>query len=575
MRKRNGKKGFSLKRMERPKQLSESEERYRLILEATNDGIWDEQGEKRYFSDRWLEITGYTREDMNRMDNWQDLIHPDDRATAIATMKEHQQKQTPYYSCTYRLRKKDGQYIWIQVRGKALFDENGRVCRMAGSHTDVTELKEYQEQLRYMAYHDILTGLPNRLALYEDLSKVFADSADRKGTLFLVDLDNFKFINDSMGQSFGDRLLKIVGTRLIQALNGAGSVYRFGGDEFVVYINGYGRAEELIGYALEITGSFKTPLQIGNSVFQITSSVGVALYPEHGSSPDELLRCADYALHSAKKTGKNRFAYFDQTMNEAFSEWKVVERHLRTALEKDEFHICYQPQLDLDTGRISGFEALLRWRSPELGDVPPVRFIKIAEDTHSIIEIGKWVLKNACCFIKEIHRSGSPGLSVSVNISILQLLQEDFVDEVMNVLFQLDLAPACLELEITESILMESYEIIGKKLRLLQHYGVRIALDDFGKGYSSLHYLLRLPINTLKVDKSFIDSIISEEKESTLAGQIISIGKGMGLCVIAEGVETKQQMDYLISHGCHKIQGYYFSRPLPERNIRTILEGEM
>jgi diguanylate cyclase (GGDEF)-like protein/PAS domain S-box-containing protein len=557
--------------VESQKQLSRSEERYRLILEATNDGIWDEQEEKRYFSDRWLELTGYTREDLNEMGDWKSLIHPEDRTGAIASMEEYREKRIPHYRYTYRLKRKDGQYIWIQARGKALFDGDGNVYRMAGSHTDITELKEYQEQLHYMAYHDTLTELPNRLALYEDLSGIFANSTDTRGALFFIDLDNFKFVNDSMGQSFGDRLIRIVGYRLTQILNEAGTVYRFGGDEFVVYINGYRDTEELAGYALMILNSFKMPLTIGNSIFHATISIGISLYPEHGHDSDELLRCADFALHKAKKTGKNRYILFDQTMSETFSEWMVIEKHLRMALEKNEFQIHYQPQLDLESGRISGFEALLRWQNPELGEVPPIKFIKIAEDTHIIIEVGKWVLQNACLFIKTLHRNGYPGLSVSVNISILQLLQEDFVEGVLETLLQLEFEPEHLELEITESILMESYEIIGMKLRQMQRCGVRIALDDFGKGYSSLHYLLQLPINTLKVDKSFIDSITSGEQESALAGQIISIGKSLGLCVIAEGVEVQEQMDYLIKQGCHKIQGYYFSKPLPEKDVKRIL----
>jgi diguanylate cyclase (GGDEF)-like protein/PAS domain S-box-containing protein len=560
--------------LESQKQLSESEERYRLISEATNDGIWDEQEDKRYFSDRWFEITGYTREDLDVIEDWKSLIHPDDYEAANAIMVEHQQRKTPFYRCDYRLKGKNGKYIWIQARGKALFDEVDNVYRMAGSHTDITELKEYQETLHHMAYHDILTGLPNRLALYEDLSGIFAKSQDTRGVLLFIDLDNFKFINDSIGHSFGDQLIKRIGERLAQILKDVGTIYRLGGDEFVVYIYKHKGVEEVIEYALRILNSFKTPFEIGNRVLQTTFSIGISLFPEHGSNPDQLLKHADIAMYRAKEEGKNRFVIFDKTMNEAVSERMVIEKHLRTALEKNEFQIHYQPQLDLKTGKISGFEALLRWQSPELGTVSPIKFIKVAEDTHIIIEIGKWVLQNACSFIKRLHRIGYSGLSVSVNVSMLQLLQDGFMDEVMEVLYHLELEPEYLELEITESILMESYDMIGKKLMKLQHHGVRIALDDFGKGYSSLHYLLKLPITTLKIDKTFIDSITLETKERTLTGQIVSIGTSMGLCVVAEGVETQEQMDYLVENECHKIQGYHFSRPVQEKEVEALLMRE-
>lgn len=560
--------------MESQKHLLESEERYRLISEATNDGIWDEQEDIRYFSDRWFEITGYNREDLDRIGDWKSLIHPDDYEAAIAIMVEHQQMKTPYYCCEYRLKEKNGQYIWIQARGKALFNEMGNVYRMAGSHSDITELKKYQERLHHIAYHDILTDLPNRLALYEDLSGNFTKNIDTQGTLSFIDLDNFKFINDSLGHSFGDQLIRQIGKRLNQVMKDKGTVYRLGGDEFIVHIHGYKGIEEVTRDMKNILDSFNAPFDIGNSVLHTTFSIGTSCYPEHGSNPDELLKCADIAMHKAKESGKNRFVIFDQSMNEAVLERIVIEEHLWTALENNEFQIHYQPQLDLWTGKISGFEALLRWYSLELGNVSPVKFIRIAEDTHLIIRIGKWVLQKSCCFIKKLHQNGYSNLTISVNVSMLQLLQDDFVDDVMNTLYVMDLEPEYLELEITESILMESFEMIGNKLMRLQQYGVRIALDDFGKGYSSLHYLLQLPITTLKIDKTFIDSISLKTKERTLTGQIVSMGKRMGFNIVAEGVEKEEQLDYLIEHECHKIQGYLFSRPVPEKEAEDLLMEE-
>lgn len=560
--------------IESQKQLMESEERYRLISEAANDGIWEEREDIRYFSDRWFEITGYTKEELEEVGDWQKLIHPDDYHAAKGIMIEHQQRKTPYYRCEYRFKKKNGEYIWIQARGKAQFDKSGKVYRMAGSHTDVTDLKEYENRLHVMAYHDMLTGLPNREALYEEMNSIFSDSFESKGAVLFIDLDNFKHINDSMGHSSGDQLIKEIGQRLVHVLKDKGKVYRLSGDEFVVHIYDAKNNKDVSSYATSVCNKFKIPFEVGNSVIHIASSIGVALYPEHGYSADDLLKCADIAMYKAKESGKNRFVIFDHSMNEDFLERIMIERNLWTALDNNEFQIYYQPQLDLGTGKISGFEALLRWNSLKMGFVSPIKFIKVAEDTHLIINIGKWVLINACIFIKRLHQRGYEGLTVSVNVSMIQLLQDDFVEDVANVINLMNIDPRCLELEITESILMESFEMIGNKLVKLQELGVSIALDDFGKGYSSLHYLLQLPISTLKVDKTFIDSISLKSKESALTGEIVSIGKKMDFCVVAEGVETQEQLDYLIEHKCHKIQGYLFSKPMPESEAEILLEKE-
>jgi EAL domain-containing protein (putative c-di-GMP-specific phosphodiesterase class I) len=254
-------------------------------------------------------------------------------------------------------------------------------------------------------------------------------------------------------------------------------------------------------------------------------------------------------------------------MNDAISERVLLEKHLRTALDNNEFVLHYQPQLDIATNKVSGLEALIRWNSPELGFVSPLKFISIAEDTHLIIPIGEWVLKNACLFLKKLHQQGYSDMLMSVNISMLQLIQDDFANKVMEILDELKLDPKYLELEITESILMESYEAIAEKLKLLKGKGVRIALDDFGKGYSSLNYLKQLPISTLKIDKSFVDTISADDKNKSLTDLIVTIGITMGLCVVAEGVETQEQLDYLVEHKCSKIQGYFFSRPVPDEAV--------
>jgi diguanylate cyclase (GGDEF)-like protein len=420
------------------------------------------------------------------------------------------------------------------------------------------------EAMHDLAYYDQLTGLKNRASLIDRMSEVLNRNNKIRCALLFIDLDNFKYINDTMGHSFGDRMLKQISNRLLTLVENRFNVYRLGGDEFIILAEDYSELGEIERISVKILKELKNRIEIDNCILFNTVSIGVSLFPEHGYTMDELLMKADIAVYKAKDAGKNRIVIYDEPMNEAVTERMNIERGLRVALENNEFELYFQPQLDLQTNRISGFEALLRWHSDELGFVSPVKFISIAEDTHMIIPIGEWVIRNACIFLKRMHQTGYKDLTVSVNVSMLQLLQADFADFVSETLEMSYLEPKDLELEITESILMESYEAIAGKLMILRERGIKIALDDFGKGYSSLNYLRHLPISTLKIDKTFIDTISSTEKNRSLTDMIVKIGKSMDLCVVAEGVETQEQLDYLKKHKCSKIQGYLFSRPLTE-----------
>ncbi len=435
-------------------------------------------------------------------------------------------------------------------------------------------LKAYEKELEYQAYHDQLTGLKNRRALIRRLDQSITDENLGQVALLIVDIDNFKYINDTMGHVFGDNLLIKVSDRLGELTEKGCRIFRLSGDSYVVLLEGYNNEGDIESLAVKLLKGFESRFEVGGSSMFITVSIGIALYPEHGNNLDELLKNADIALYKAKETGKNRIVFYNKPMDEALSERVLLEKHMRTALDNNEFILHYQPQLDIRTNKISGFEALIRWKSPELGFISPLRFISVAEDTHLIIPIGEWVLKNSCIFLKNLQRQGYGDMSISVNISMLQLLQEDFVERVTEILHFSQLDPACLELEITESILMESYETIAGKLKKLTEKGIKIALDDFGKGYSSLNYLKQLPISTLKIDKSFIDTIEVGTKDKSLTDLIVKVGRSMGLCVVAEGVETQEQMDYLIKHKCSKIQGYLFSKPMPEELVKTILESK-
>ncbi len=557
------------------KKLLESQELYRLISEGTNEAIWWERDGRRSFSERWYEITGYNIDDIEAAEEgWEGFIHPEDRQKAKEKMLFHQNNCTPYYNCEYRFRRKDGKYIWFLARGKASFDDEKRIIQMAGSHSDITELKDYESKLFYLAYHDQLTGLKNRFALQERLDYLKRENEIKNYALLYIDIDNFKYVNDAMGHRFGDMLLTKVSERLLNSTTVNNSVYRIGGDEFIVLIENYDKKEYIERTAVAILKAFKPLFEIESINIFATISVGISIYPEHGKEIDSLLKNADIALYKAKESGKNRIVFYNDPMNEEIAGRVKIEKSLRTALDKKEFELYYQPQLDIRTGTISGFEALIRWRSGDLGFVSPQDFIGVAEATHLIIPIGEWVLKTACQFLNNLERLGYKGLSMSVNISMIQLIQDDFVDMVLDNIDAVHINPIQLELEITESILMESYEVIAKKLKILRARGIRIALDDFGKGYSSLNYLKLLPITTLKIDKSFIDTISSKGK--TLTDLIVKMGRSMDLCVVAEGVETQEQFDFLIKHKCNKIQGYLFSKPMPEsETINKIREHYM
>lgn len=434
------------------------------------------------------------------------------------------------------------------------------------------KLIQSEKELEYQAYHDQITGVQNRLALINRINSLINEDSGRKIALIIADIDNFRNINDAMGHSFGDQLLIEVGTRLKILSEGCFELYRLSGDEYVILQEGFEEAAEVERLAVKLLKGFKSRFEINGSSLFATISMGAAVYPEHGDSLDELLKHADIALNKAKETGRNRIVFYTTHMNEAVAERVLIEKHLRTALDNNEFKLHYQPQIDIATRRISGLEALIRWESPELGSISPLKFINIAEDTHLIIPIGEWVLRNACMYLKELHQQGYDDLSVSVNISMLQLFQDDFADRVAEILDWSKLEPRYLELEITETILMESYEAIVEKLRLLRSKGVKIALDDFGKGYSSLNYLRQLPISTIKIDKSFIDSIGETGRRKSLTDLMVKIGRTMGMCVVAEGVETEYQLDYLTKHKCDKIQGYLFSKPVPAERVLDLLE---
>ncbi len=554
--------------------LRNNEEWYKLITEASYDALWDWhiKEDKMYFSDRWYKILGYTREESKDID-WTSLIDSEDYERIKETIKRSWDTKDTVFSVEYRIKDINGIYTWMQTIGKTLFDANGQPYRLAGSHKNINDIKEYQHRLEYIAYHDYLTDLPNRQYMHKVASDYFCKSNSingTKGAVIFVDIDNFKYINDTLGHNFGDFLICAISDRLNRIKKQGDILIRLGGDEFVILVNNINDRQEAEAFCKKILSSFDASFNINNNFLQVTSSIGISMFPEDGEVIDELLTKSDIAMFKSKGLGRNNYTFFHSGMNDKVIQRMEIERYLRSALDKNEFILYYQPQVDAESGAICSFEALIRWNSPELGFVPPDRFITLAEENHKIIDIGNWVLKSACEFIKEVHTNGYNQCYISINVSVIQLMQSDFVDNVIKIVNDITIDPNYIELEITESIFIESYESICEKLNKLREIGIKIALDDFGKGYSSLSYLKQLPISTLKIDKTFIDDVLEDNKIS-LVENIIDIGHKMNLNVVAEGVETKEQLTYLNEHRCDRIQGYYFSRPVPHREAMNLL----
>ncbi len=448
---------------------------------------------------------------------------------------------------------------------------------------------EAQARIRQLAFFDALTGLPNRELFRLRLEQSIA-LARRHGlplaALFL-DLDNFKRINDTLGHGVGDQLLQTIGQRLQRSVRAGDQVgrapsrdaeqepqlARFGGDEFVVSLSALRRSEDAALVARRILESVAQPVRLGEHEMLVTASIGIAVFPHDGEDPETLYRNADLAMYAAKRTGKNAFQFFSPGMNESAQKRLSVEGLLRRALTRGELSLWYQPQLHLRTGQVTGMEALLRWTSPELGPIPPLEFIPVAEETGLIIPIGEWVLRTACTQAKRWHDAGCVPLRMAVNVSVHQFVHPGFPDLVGRVLHETGLDPAALELEITESVLMKDEDHAVDTLAALKALGVSLALDDFGTGYSSLGRLKTFPIDRLKIDRSFIQAITADGDERAIASAVIAMAENMRLQVTAEGVETDNQLEYLRDNRCEEIQGFYISRPMPPEDADAFLHA--
>ncbi len=554
--------------------LKKSEAINNLILEASSEGVWQYDLADNIYSipSKFVESLGYRAEEMTSIMKIHEIIHPEDKEYSERNFNEHMIGNVPKYESEFRLVCKDGSHRWVKSSGKVLKDDSGRPYLMAGSFVDVTRLKEQQKELEHLAYYDILTDLPNRTLFLIELEKaqLRADEDNRKLAVLYMDLDNFKDVNDMLGHSTGDRLLQTMADRLRKIIPEKGIVTRLGGDEFVLLINDIDSEQDVYDYCLRIKKMVLEPFEFHGYRLSISSSMGVVIYPDIPGTSEDLLKSADAAMYRAKNMGKNTIQFYRDSIRADILKRLTIENRMREALYRNCFTLHYQPQICLKTGKIRAFEALLRWTDEELGTLSPVEFIPIAESSGLIVPMGEWILFEACRQAKELY-SGNTGILVSVNISAIQLKQTDFAEQVKKVLKMTGLPARCLELELTETSMISSFDTSVRMLEELRGLGIKMSLDDFGTGYSSLSYLKKLPIDTLKIDKSFINDLDSDQTENEIAGTIISLVHKLDIEVIAEGVETGQQLSYLHKYDCDSIQGYLMSRPVPAWKVPEVI----
>lgn len=555
------------------------------VLEVSGEGMWDWniQTNEVFQNQKWAEITG-VKHSKKSFSEFQDCLVEEDKKHVLDSLQALIEKNIPY-DIEFRFRRPDGKVIWIWDRGQVVeYNDQGKPKLLVGIMQDITEKKFNQSEIELMAFYDTLTMLPNRALLNDRLNLAIEHSKRFKkyGAVLFLDLDNFKTLNDSYGHQAGDDLLVIVAQRIQSVMRKDDTVARFGGDEFVIVLNELDSepvkaAIKAQRFAQSIRHSInqKINIKISNTAsdidYFITASVGITIFYGHVKVPSELLQLADLALYQAKKNGRDDCAMFDPVMQEKLDYSTRLDKELRQSLKQKDFVLYYQPQYDARQNLVSA-EALIRWSHPELGLVNPGDFIKVAEESNLILQIGDWVLSEACQQLKKWQSDPQyQHLSLSVNISAKQIWQKDFVVRVKRIVSDYGINVSKLKLEITESILLRDINGTAEKLNDLVAFGLTFSLDDFGTGYSSLSYLKNLPINELKIDQSFIRDVFDNKTDLIMVKSIINLGKNFGINVVAEGVETEAHFEILKEFGCDIYQGYYFSRPVPVSEFATLI----
>ncbi|MGW8249556.1 MAG: EAL domain-containing protein [Anaerolineales bacterium] len=559
--------------------LRESEERYALAAQGANDGVWDWnlKTDNIYYSERWKSILGLVDNGLtDRPDEWYSRVHPDDLERLKLDISAHLSGSTLHFENEHRIQHKDGNFLWVLSRGLAVRDADGTAYRISGSLTDITDRKHAEQQLLHDAMHDALTGLPNR-ALFLDRLRLSIERTKRWKELgyavLFLDLDRFKNVNDSLGHLVGDELLVAVARMLVSGLRSTDTVARVGGDEFVILLEGVKEKEAAIRAANWINEQMQTAFSLsGHKVF-ITASIGIVYGGSDYNQAEDVLRDADIAMYSAKAHGRACYEIFEPSMRAKITDDLNLETELRMALDSQDFAIHYQPIISLSSNQLTGFEALLRWNHPRRGLLNPGDFMKVAEDTGLINSIDRWVLRQACRQLKSWQERYpiDPPLTVSVNLSGTHISRDGFVEFIKQVLQEERIDPVCLKLEITENAIMEDNPLTLQVIKDLRQLGVQLQIDDFGIGYSSLSYLSQFPINALKIDQSFIQQMMTDSTRLKIVQAIVMLTHRLDVVVIAEGVESKEQLDQLKSLGCEFGQGFYISKPLNGRSTEKFL----
>ena len=558
--------------------LSESTESHKLAMQASQGGFWDWDLRKNdiRFSARWEGLLGFSEDELSfRPLEWFHRVHPEDCGRLRADLLDYLRGRTSGFEFEHRMRHRDGSYRWMLSRGIAVRDEKGRPKRLVGSHTDVTRYREAEKRLLRAALHDPLTGLPNRAYFMEQLAVSGRHAHKHPDYLFallFLDVDRFKVVNDSLGHVVGDELLVSIAQRITDCVRPNDTVARLGGDEFAVLLDDLGEELEATQIADAIQKELDRPFHVAGQEVFTAVSIGITFNSVAHQRAEDILRDADAAISRAKQHGKAGYAIFDHSRKTRAIERLNLEGDLRRGLERGEFLVYYQPILDLESSSITGCEALLRWRHPQRGLVLPNDFIPVAEETGLIIPISEWLLNTACAQMKAWEEEGIPSLQLSVNVSPRQFNRHDVFEVVNRALEQSGLDPALLLLELTESALIENAETTITPIVELYARGVEIALDDFGTGYSSLIYLRRFPISTLKISESFTRPIAAHPGDAAIATGLIALAHSLDLKVVAEGVETREQMDFLRLKKCDAVQGHIISPPVAAENFTTLFK---
>lgn len=551
-----------------------TENRLKDFLDRAHDLIFSITADGRliYANQAWHTTLGYSPADFSTL-SLEDIVDQDTRGKCRESIRKA--------TCGEKVEALEGRLLTrsgsvVAVEGSLLCDFQDNqpgavwiICR------DVTARKKAQDQLYHMAHHDGLTGLPNRRVFADSVRQALAlaKRSRRESAILFLDLDRFKIINDTLGHAVGDELLKEVALRLRSCIREVDMVARLGGDEFGVVLVNLNHATDAEQVAAKFLRALAKPVQVDEHELFVTTSIGISLYPAHGEATEDLIKRADTAMYQAKATGRNKFQIYDDAMEEGVQRRLVLEGGLRRALERNEFCLEYQPKIDAESGRITALEALIRWQHPELGRLSPADFISLAEETGLIVPIGEWVLREACRENRAWQLAGLPKVRVAVNLSGFQLQHEHLVETVAAILEETGLSGAYLELEITETVIMQNPEFVADILAQISDMGVHLSIDDFGTGYSSLAHLKRFTVNTLKIDRSFVRDIVENSADEAITSAIISMGNSLNLKVIAEGVETEGQFEMLKQKHCDEMQGYLFSKPVSSAAVAELLRN--